>query len=41
MKGTHEQVDRAYACIENLIERYKHDRSSLKQRRIYGKHKEN
>ena len=40
MKGTREQVDRAYACIENLIERYKNDKPLMKQRRSHGKRKE-
>ncbi|CAF0885868.1 unnamed protein product [Rotaria sp. Silwood1] len=40
MKGTREQVDRAYACIENLIERYINDKSSMKQQHLHGKHKE-
>ncbi len=37
MKGTRGQVDRAYACIENLIERHKNNKLSIKQRRPYDK----
>jgi hypothetical protein len=40
MKGTRGQVDRAYACIENLIEKHKNGKLPIKQRHSYGKRKE-
>lgn len=40
MKGTREQVDRAYLCIENLIERNVSDKLSTKQRYAQIKRKE-
>ena len=37
MKGTRGQVDRAYLCIENLIEKYKSGKLPIKPRHSTGK----
>jgi hypothetical protein len=39
MKGTRGQVDRAYAYIENLIEKHRNNKLPIKQRRVHGKRK--
>ncbi|CAF3897005.1 unnamed protein product [Rotaria sordida] len=40
MKGTREQVDRAYACIDNLIERHINDKLSMHPKYLHGERKE-
>jgi hypothetical protein len=40
IKGTRGQVDRAYAWIENLIERHKTNKLPIKPQRSYVKRKE-
>jgi murein L,D-transpeptidase YafK len=39
IRGTRRQVDRAFACIENLIEKHRNNKFPIKQRRAHGKRK--
>jgi murein L,D-transpeptidase YafK len=39
IRGTRQQVGRAFACIENLIEQHRNNQLPLIKRRAHGKQK--